>query len=402
MDRFTRENLRELLAHGQRPCVSVFMPTTRGPGNADKTAWKNAIREAEQRLTEAGHRGTEAQAILEPAKQLLENAPFWLGASSGIAAFYAPGLARAYRLPLPFSDQVTVGNHFLVKPLVPLLSGDGRFFVLAFAMKSVRFFEGTHYTMEEIELTDVPESLVEAMQVEDASRQRTLHTHTAAGGTMKNREAIAHGHGVGVTNPKEGLDDFLHQIDRGLQKHLADQDAPLVLASVGYLAAMYREITHYRHVLPDGVEGNPQLLSDNALHDRAWAVAEPHFQQARDKLIGLYGQVAGTGRSSSQIDEIVKAAHDGQIQYLLLTQQAESWGTFDDKTRDVQVHERRQAHDDDLVNLAVVHALSHKAMAFTVEPGQLPENAPVAAIFWLPIGERSGKRAVAAGPEKTA
>jgi release factor family 3 len=392
------KTLRELLAHEQRPCISAFMPTTRGPGNVDKTAWKNVVRETEQRLAEAGHRGTEAQALLQPGKQLLENVPFWLGASSGIAAFSAPGLARAYRLPLPFRDQVTVGNHFLVKPLVPLLSGDGRFFVLAFAKKSVRFFEGTHYTMEEIELTDVPESLAEAMQVEDASRTRTFHTHTAPGGTMQNREAIFHGHGVGVTGPKEGLDDFLHQIDRGIHKHLADQDAPLVLAGVGYLSAMYREITHYRHVLPEGVEGNPQLLSDKELHDRAWAVAEPHFLQARDKLVGLYGQVAGTGRSSNQLDDIVTAAYQGQIQYLLLTQQAECWGTFNDKTMDVQVHERRQPHDDDLVNLAVVYALSHKAMAFAVEPGQLPENAPLAAIFWLPIGERSGKRAVAAGP----
>jgi hypothetical protein len=398
MDRFTRENLRELLAHEQKPCVSLCMPTTRGPGNADKMHWTNVVREAQERLAEAGQRPIEAQAVLEPAKQLLEDAPFWLGASSGLAAFYAPGLARAYRLPLPFSEQVAVGNHFLVKPLVPLLSGDGRFFVLAFAKKSVRFFEGTHYTIEEVELTDVPESLVEAMQVEDASRTRTAHTHTAAGGTMSNREAIFHGHGVGVTGRKEGLDDFLHQIDRGLHKHLHDQDAPLVLAGVDYLMAMYRQVTKYRHVLPDGVEGNPQLLKDNALHDRAWAVVQPHFQQARDKLLALYGQVRGTGRSADQIDEILKAAYQGQVQYLLVAADRECWGTFDDKTLNVQLHEQREPNDEDLVNLAIVHALRHKAMAFAVEPGQLPEKTGLAALFWLPIGERSGKRVVAAGP----
>lgn len=394
MDRFTREDLRTLLAHDQRPCVSFCMPTTRGPGNADKIRWKNLVRQAEERLADAGERTTTIEELLAPAKRLTEDVSFWLGASTGVAAFYAPGFERALRLPLPFEERVIVGPSFHVKPLVPLLSGDGKFFVLAFSKKSVRLFEGTHYTIAEIELADVPHSLVEAMQVEDASRIRGFHTHTASGGTMQSREAIFHGHGVGVTGRKEGLREFLEQIDRGIHKHLHDQEAPLVLAGVDYLLPMYREVTKYRHVLAEGVEGNPQGWSDKELHDRAWAIAEPHFLEARDKLLGLYGQVAGTGRSSNHIDEIVKAAVQGQIQYLLLAPTEERWGTFDPKTLEVSVHEQRQPRDEDLVNLAVVHAMRHKAMVFTVEPGRLPENAPLAAIFWLPIGERSGKRVI--------
>ena len=57
--------------------------------------------------------------------------------------------------------------------------------------------------------------------------------------------------------------------------------------------------------LSDGVEGSPERLSTQELHDRAWPLVEPHFLEARAKTAALYRQLAGTGRSTSDLMQIV-------------------------------------------------------------------------------------------------
>src|SRR5579884_3826515 len=139
MDLFSREDLRLLVANRQTPCVSMFMPTTRGVRLEDNKRWKNRVREAEERLTAEGMRISEAKELLRPAQELLDNVTFWSNASAGVAAFLAPAMARIYRLPIPLPDQAACpaaerGGAFLcpypepkVRPTVPGdIRDDGR------------------------------------------------------------------------------------------------------------------------------------------------------------------------------------------------------------------------------------------------------------------------------------
>src|SRR5262245_6125038 len=174
MDLFSRDDLRALLTNRQTPCVSLFMPTTRGVRHEDKKRWKNVVREAEECLTAAGSRTSEARDLLRPAQELLHDVPFWLNVSEGLAAFLSPEIVRFYRLPLTFDDQVIVTDHFQVKPLLPLLTDDGRFYVLALSQKSVRLLLGTRQTIGEVALQGVPTSFDEALQSDWVDETRTF------------------------------------------------------------------------------------------------------------------------------------------------------------------------------------------------------------------------------------
>jgi hypothetical protein len=50
------------------------------------------------------------------------------------------------------------------------------------------------------------------------------------------------------------------------------------------------------------------------------------------------------------------------------------------------------------LNLAVVHALSHKAAVWVIEPEKMPDQTPVAAIYWFGPGQRSSKPTITAAP----
>jgi hypothetical protein len=396
MDFFSRDDLRTLLGDHPSPCISLHMRTTRGPGYEDKTRWKNLLRQAEESLASAKQRSSEVKKLLQPAHDLLDKGPFWQNVSAGLAMFLASGFERSYRLPARFRDQAMVGDRFHIKPLLAVIADNGRFFVLALSQKQVRLLQGTRFTVQEIHLQGVPGKLSEALQYNDEVRVRTFHTHTASGGPASRREAIVHGHGAGVDSAKDGLLEYFQQVDRGLHRYLHNEQAPLVLAGADFLLPIYREANSYPHLLDEGIEGHPDRLSNQELHDRAWELVQPQFQETRHRLAALYRQLAGTGRTSNDLPAIVAAAYQGHIQYLFVADRQERWGTFDQANLRVEVHEAAQVGDEDLLNLAAVYTLSHKGTVYAVEPGEMPDAASsgLAALFWLPAGQRSSKRTV--------
>jgi len=53
------------------------------------------------------------------------------------------------------------------------------------------------------------------------------------------------------------------------------------------------------------------VLGAKDLHERAWSIVEPYFQEARNEAAAQYRQFAGTGRTSNDLKSIVPAAYRG-------------------------------------------------------------------------------------------
>jgi len=402
MDRFFRDDITSLLANRQTPCISLFMPTTRGVSHEDNKRWKNLLREAEERLGVQGWNLSETQDLLRPARNLQNDSSFWLEVNQGLAGFVSPQGAHFYRLPLVFTEKVFVGPRFHIKPVLPLLNGDGRFYILAFSQKHVRLLRGTRQTVEEVALTGMPTSMEEALHNDDSAMpQNKLQRgarHTMPGGPAGGRNAIAHGAGVGIETSKDGLLEYAQAVNRGLQRFLHDEKAPLVLAAADFMAPIYRQANSYRELLDEAIIEPPDRLSAQDLHGRAWAVVQPHFQEPQQRIAALYQQLEGEGRDlvTSALGRTLDAASQGYLQYLFIATDREKWGTFDPATRKVQAHDQTRPGDEELLNLAAHFALSHKTTVFAVESAAVPGGGPLAAMYWLPIGERSSKPAVAA------
>lgn len=131
MDLFVRNDLRLLMQHQDRWLVSIFMPTHSVTTRVqeDRIRFKNLVKEAENKLDELG--ADKPDSLLEPAYRLLDDRPFWRDQSDGLALFVGEGLFKPYRLPLRFDELVSVTDRFHIKPILPLLTGDGRFYLLA-------------------------------------------------------------------------------------------------------------------------------------------------------------------------------------------------------------------------------------------------------------------------------
>lgn len=381
----SREELRILTQAGQGRCVSIFMPTHRaGPETQqDPIRLKNLLAQAEECLLAAGLRTPEARQLLAPAHALLSDGLFWRYQSDGLAAFLAQDTFRYHRLPFELNELVVVADRFHLKPLLSVLSGDGRFYVLALSQNEVRLLEGTRFSVSEVDLEDVPQSLAEALRHNELQRQLQFHTSTRTPAGQARRPAIFHGHGVGVDDAKPNILRYFRQIDAGLRDVLRGEQAPLILAGVDYLLPIYKEANTYPHFVDEGIIGNPEALSAKELHERAWAIVRPLFRRAPEEAAARYKHLAGSGseRASHDLKAIVSAAYHGRVETLFVAVGLQRWGAFDAGSNRVELREQAQTGDEDLLDFAAVQTLINGGTVYAVAPERMPDSSLIAATF---------------------
>jgi Bacterial archaeo-eukaryotic release factor family 7 len=375
------DELATLAAVSKETCVSIFMPTHRMGTQTQQNPirFKNLLREAEEKLLETGLRGQDARDLLKSA-QKLDDYLFWQHQSDGLAMFISANLFRYYCLPLNFAELVVVSDRFHLKPLLQLLTGDGQFYILALSQNQVRLFQGTRYSVSEVELEDVPQSIAEALRYDDPEKQLQFHTGTSQGGSG-DRAAMFHGHGAGNDDQKDNLLRYFRKVNEGLQELLKNMRSPLILAGVDYLLPIYKQANTYPYLMDEGIPGNPEELKAEELHEPAWKIVQSYFDQAQQELVERYQALAETGQTASNIQEVVPAAYYQRVESLFVPVGQQKWGLFNPGSGKVQVHSQQEAGDEDLMDLAALHTLLNGGTVYAVEPEQVPGDAPLAAVL---------------------
>ena len=386
MDVLTRTDLRELVERDGKWHVSVYMPTHRAGRDQQQgpIRMKNLMGEAEKKLLEFGVRRPEVEEILRPAEDLLIDRDFWQHQGDGLVAFLAEEYSKFYRLPGRFDEMAVVSNSFYVKPLLPLVNGNGDFYVLALSLNKIRLFHASRDTFEEVELKDMPTNMDEALRIEDPQKNLGFHTDTqnTVAGTGGERPAIFYGAGV-EDNKKDDILRYFQIVNDGLGRQFEDQSTPLLIAGVDYLHPLFRNANSYRNILEQGVIGNPDRQNVNELHAQAWKLVEPLFmktqQEALDRFAELHGQQKGL--ASSDLEPVVRAAVGGRVETLIVPLGVQRWGRYDPETDSVRLDPEPTPWNEDLLNFAAVQTLLNSGNIYAVPQDQLPYQAEIAAIY---------------------
>lgn len=387
MSRMTTENLIAILDHAGAVCVSIFLPTHPDQferQQEDALQLKNLLRDAEERAAtfDPALRTPDIAALLEPAALLLRQSDgFWRQAGAGVAIYLTPGWHAIARLPLRFEPQIVVGSHFYIKPLVPLLDENGRFFILTLCQNDVGFYEATHGSIRSVLLPEIPTSLDMALALDDMEKQSQFHTGTAPASVAGRREAVFFGHGTIESTRKDELLRYCQQIDAGLWALLHDETAPLLVACVDYLFPIYREANSYAHLLDQNLAGNPELLSASELHSEAWQLVKPVFNEARTTALDRYGGAHARQRATADVEQVVVAAHHGRVDTLFTAVDRCVWGRYDPTRVQVDVRPAPRASDEDLLDTAVRYTLRAGGIIYALPAEQMPENSALAAIL---------------------
>ena len=350
----------------------------------DVLRFGNQIREAENLLLLKNLRSSQVEDVLKPIRTLVEDEQFWLHSADGITVFRTPDVFLTFRLPFTFQEQVIVTTHFYLRPLLPLIIDDGRFYILALSQKEVRLLECTNYSAYEIELPEmVPRSFIADMKYKESGNELQYQSNPldAVTGKAGRRATVFQGKRVGVDDEKTGILHYFQRVDGGLHELLKGEKVPLVLAGVEFLLQIYRKANTYPYLLPEEIGGNSDRENAEVLCKQAYPIVLPYFKKLREEAAASYTTRAGTSRASNNMRTIIPAAFYGRIACLFMTEDQEQWGTFNLRSCTLHVHQKPRFGDDDLLDIAASQTLLHDGQVYVVEQADMPDDGPLAAVL---------------------
>ncbi len=318
-------------------------------------------------------------------RELLQSVSDWEAISEGaephgksVALFRSRDVFRMAWLEEIVPSRAVLGPHFYVRPLLPELTREKAFYILALSQKNVRLLRCTYRMSEEIAFPKAVYTGYDAYM--DSAKPDHRSEHGAAVGPAGGSKGLTTGTTAFLDNKNEYLAHFYKQVDRGVNECLRGKTEPLLLASVEYENALYRTVNKYPHLLDEHVEGAPNSLKSGEMHARAIDALLGAYKAKVDHALAEYNHKVGGG-ASNRLKDIIPASYDGRVLTLLVSDSVETTGAFDEETHSVKGRQTGGPEDEDLVNDAVVQTILHGGQPLVVPNGKMPNGTPLAAIY---------------------
>lgn len=389
------EDLRKLAEREEDVVLSLYMPTRPGPEEPEENSLhlKNLLGPAEARLREAGYRPAEVGELLSPLERLLGDATFWRKQLAGLALFRSQRDLVTHSLIDEVEPQVVVGPRAHIAPLAASAFPTTAFFVLALSQGALRLLSCTNKTCDRLDLArfEAPASLEEALRYDDLQKPELQH-HPAMG---PGRDRIGpdptateggpqrhsfHGHGESGEGKKTQIRRFFQVVARKLDPVFDRRRIPVVLAGVEFLLPLYREASRYGDFVEAAVEGNPELLRDDELHDLALERVRPRLDARVDDLKERIGAGIPRGEASTEIENVVLASFEGRIDVLFVRRGGDVLrGTVDHANRKVTTGSGDES--EDLIELAVRNTVTTDGEIVVLSEDDMPGSQPLAALY---------------------
>ena len=366
--------LKGLIETTSSPALSIYLPTVRVTAQPEQNAvlLKNALAGIDDRLVARGMSRSETVGMLEPLRSLLGDRDFWNHQQEGLALLRTPDTFERFRLPFAVGQQVVVADSPYVVPLFRPLAHGATFYVLALSQGAVRLIECTAQGAVEVDTSEfeIPHSLAEALRYDDLQKPESRHPTTTGPG-----------HGDDGEDHKGQVRRYVHAVEVGVSRHLSSRGAPVVLAAVDYVRAMYRETTGYSAVLANGIDGNPDHLKPEQLLEAARPIMEAHFEKQMNELKDRYETALAHDGAACDLEQVLWAAHDGRVDTLFVQDGAQEWAKVDAEGRSIERSNGLESGTEELHDLTARRSLINGGRVLALEDEAMPCEGPIAAIY---------------------
>lgn len=375
----TAKDLRPIL-EAEGPCLSIYMQlSSASPAQSAKTnalEWKKLLRDLGTKIEQFGAPGRELLASLSDWDAILQGKQ---PEGRSIAVFRSPEMFRATWIDEEVASRAFAGPRFHIRPLLPDLTHDREFCILALSQKNVRLLHCTTRTSEEVPLPNEYVPSYEAW-MNSAKPDHVLDRKGSVGPTSGHMKGVMSTTSSDRETKDEYLAHFYRQIDRGVDEALRGSRERLVLCGVEYELSLYRSLNTYPNLAKEEVQGAPNSLKSGEMHARALEALARCYEREIDNKLAEWNHKVGSG-GSNRLKEVLTAAYDGRVVTLLVSDSLESTGTYDEATHTVHGRESGTSNDEDLVNDAAVQTLLHGGQVLVAPNTKMPNGAPVAAIY---------------------
>lgn len=366
----TRPDFAALNRHRGDACVSIYLETTPVSQHADagRIELGNLARQAASQLEAVAFDKRRLAELMDHVDALVEDDAFWRLQATSLAVLLTPESIRTFRLANRLSPAVEVSDRFHLKPLLRAIAFPHAAFVLAISENAVRLIEV---------FAQVPPRLI---RVEDMPKDAA---DAVGKSTLNNRSPQGRIHGTEGQNVR--LRQYARQVDATIRPALAGRETPLILAAQTRMDAIYRAFNSYPHLLPEGLSGSPDKMTDAELAEACRPVLDEAYKRELADFNALYEARMSDGRATADLTDAARAATYGAIDTLLVDIDNEIPGEIDEATGAVIFSQESNASSYDIVDEIAGRAFANGAKVYGVRKEDLPVAAELAAVLRFAI-----------------
>ncbi len=374
MSMINDQEFKKLANYKNETCVSIFIPTQRAGKEVLEEKNKKHLHsewtQVKKMLKEQNVADNVIEKIGNPIQNLIEDRDFWRHQSDGLAIFSSEDFFEYYTLPVNFVAYHYISTEFYVKPLVPAMTGDGKFNILAIQLEDVKFYEASKYSIMPVEIDDLTPSRLEE-RVGFDFKEKALQFRTQGEGGEKTQ---FHGHGGSERDEQVEIKQFFRAVDQGIKDHLNKEKLPLVVVCQDHLFPIYKDANTYNHLIEQVVPGNPNDTDMLGIHQKALEIAEPFLNENRDEKIKKYKDLSKTENTTSAVSDIIPAVYQGKVDTLFIENRAEVWGKYHEDEMKVEFSDDHQDGNISLLNLAARKTVELGGKVYLVEHEFMPQK----------------------------
>ncbi len=371
----SEKEINKLVNRNGSDLVTITLPThkTGEESKQDPIRLKNLLAEAVSILKENGKKEADAENYLKSAFELLDKPLFWAHVDKGLAIYISEGESDIFKLPYKVDSEVYVNDHHLITPLLPMLSMDGTFCVLAVSRQSAKLLKCTREDVEDITPSDVSLSIEEYLEVD---QEKELQFHTGA----RTQQAMFFGHGASEEDKKVIVEQYLRELEKGITQVMRERNDPLVIIGLKDNLSLYKKVNNYGRLVDDAVEYNPDELSDQEIKDKGWSVIQKHFLKDMYNSLEKFSEQAD-GKVSNNLGDIVEATIQGRSQTIFISKDEKKWGVFDEAEQTVHYSSKPKNGDIELLNWLSITGRKTGSNVYLLPKEEMPMRSMVAAEF---------------------
>lgn len=359
------------------PCISFYQNTFETNIEAQKNAvqFKNLLKEAANKLNDLGWDKDQIDRRLSEARSLVDDINFWNYQRKGLAVFIAEDFFEIKKLPTNVKDRVYVDDEFYVRPLIKVLNSDQTYYTLALSKNEVSLYKGKIDNFEKVAIDGLPESY-------DAFRQYDVEEKNLGSASGGRGKSIFHGKGDAGAKEVRYERDFIKTIEQRITEFMRNEDAPLILAGVNSVTSVYKKENSFDKLWPTSIDGNADKLSVTELHEKTWSAVNYHNMEQIKEKVDSYADLIGSDTFSDNLEEIIKASQNGQVDTLLLSGE-HTYGRLEGDH--LLTDDNGKGGHFEVENRAAVYCLKNSGKVLEIERTLMPDQKAVAAVLRYPL-----------------
>jgi hypothetical protein len=347
----TRTEIERLVSASPSHCVSIYLPTHRVTQETtkDRLVLRDLAEQAVEHLRDAGADSDDIEEIESHLMHLVDDDDdFWADQADSLAIFASPNRFETHRLPNDLKASVHVSDRFHITPLLRSVSFPHAAWVLAISQGAVRLLEiSPSGAPEEVHVPDMPKDAWE-------SSGNKVHRAREAG--------------------------YARRVDVALRDVLTGSDLPLILSASQPMAALFRSVNTYPHLVAEREHGNPETTSDAELADAARAILDDVYADQITDLAKLFDERRSQGRTAVDLTDLARLATLGAIDTVLVDIDRSVPGSIDDAGA-VTFADDDSGETGGVIGEIVRRVLKTDGRVLAVRGDDIPEGAPAAAIL---------------------